>query len=292
MNRAAFLTALKVATVVALLALLSADFGLRTTVVLFCKASPSHNEWCPEAIDELHKLNEWVFRNVFDARLTDILLVVFTYFLVRVGRGQQKVMSTQAAITKQQTGILEKQLLSQGPLFGYDIYKLEIKADDPEKTKLRDYKISLLWRNFGKDIATNVTYWIGPVFEAYADNDPAQRQSTAERFRDTIFKATALSGHVAVAPGGTVETDQIILSPAQLRALYRKQIRFFVWCVLGYRSRLQSDNWFEEIAVYLEFVLDRDPDSFGLTDKATEGGPLRVAIVGYRYRTVDERSPA
>jgi hypothetical protein len=209
--RASFLTALKVATVVALLSLLSADFGLRTTVVLSCQDSPSQSAWCPEAINEQHRLNEWVFRNVLDARLTDILLVVFTYLLVRVGQGQQNVMSMQAAITKQQTEILEKQLLSQGPLLAYDSYKLEIKADGPEKVKLRDYKVSLLWRNFGKDIATNATYWIGPVFEAYADNDPAQRQSTADRFRDTIFKATALSGHVAVAPGGTVETDQIIL---------------------------------------------------------------------------------
>src|SRR5262249_54017176 len=156
-----------------------ADFGLRTTVVLACEASsPSSSEWCPEAINEQHRLNEWVSRNVLDTRLTDILLVIFTYFLVQVGRGQQNVMSTQATITKQQAEILEKQLLAQGPLLTYDIYKLEIKADDPERTKLRDYMVSLLWRNYGKDVATNVTYWRGPVFEAHADNDPGQRQST------------------------------------------------------------------------------------------------------------------
>ena len=97
-------------------------------------------------------------------------------------------------------------------------------------------------------------------------------QGIGERCRDTIFKVSAPSGHVAVASGGTVETDQIILSPAHLRALYHKQICFVVWCLLGYGSRLQSDKWFEEIAIYLEFVLDRDPDTFNLTEKVTEGG--------------------
>lgn len=283
-------SAVGIVVAAAILALVGADFGLHTAVIFFCgeAVNSAANNWCPQTISEQRLFAERVLRNVSDTKIADILLVIFTYFLVRVGSGQREIMSKQAIIAEGQTEILRKQLLADGPFLGYDIHKLEIKADDPEKTKLRDYKISLQWKNSGRDIATNVTYWQGPIFRAGGQDGEQDRQKIADDFRDTIFRAELPSGHVAVQPGGTVETDRIVLSPDHLRALFRKQIRFFVWCVLAYRSRLQSDRWFEEIAIYLEFVLDRDPDTYGLSDKNHQGSPFKVAIIGYRQRTVDK----
>jgi hypothetical protein len=75
------------------------------------------------------------------------------------------------------------------------------------------------------------------------------------------------------------------LEPEHLAHLHQKTIRFFVWCVMGYGSRLQPAGWFAEIALYLEFVLDQPP-SFVPPDGAIPGvfGPFRVRIAGYRYR--------
>jgi hypothetical protein len=124
----------------------------------------------------------------------------------------------------------------------------------------------------GKSQNFELTYWIGPVFEFYAGHDSTRWPRNWGEMPRYNLQGSAPSGHAAVASGGTVETDQIILSPAHLRALYHKQICFVVWCLLGYGSRLQSDKWFEEIAIYLECVLNRDPDTFNLTEKVTEGG--------------------
>ncbi len=58
----------------------------------------------------------------------------------------------------------------------------------------------------------------------------------------------------------------------------------FVWLVFRYGTRLQPSEWFAEVATLFEFFLDRDPDSYKLTDKLAEGGPFRVGTRGYRYR--------
>jgi hypothetical protein len=108
----AVIPALKVVAAVALLGFLSADFGLRTAIVLFC--NDNSYGWCAKAVTEQQKLSEWAFGKVFDTRLTDILVALFTYFLVRVGRGQQRIMSAQAAIAEQQTEILKRQSCLRG----------------------------------------------------------------------------------------------------------------------------------------------------------------------------------
>jgi hypothetical protein len=214
---------LKALGVVTLAVVIGVGLGLHTASVLFCSDNSSHYEWCADV-----RLKYQQFTNVLflsDAKLTDLLVVVLTYFLVMVGRGQRTIMATQATIAERQTEILNRQLLSQGPLLVYDVYKLLIETENQEGNILRDYKITLQWRNSGKDIATNVTYWAGgSIVDMNSGEAVAQQQENEKEFREKIFRATTLSGHMAVAPDGTVETDQIVLLPPHLRALYQKKI--------------------------------------------------------------------
>ncbi len=211
-------------------------------------------------------------------------VALFTLVLMLVSVGQLSVYRRMREIMDHQTDISERQLVIQGPFLEYSIFKLEIKTSDSTKTVLQDYKLSLLLKNSGRDIAINVAYWQGEIFKITSADDPLLKDETGEYFRDTIFRAESLPGQMSIGPDGTVDTDQIILSPSHLKALYLKQIRMFVWVVMRYGSRLQPKEWFAEIAMSLEFVLDRDPETYGLTDKLTQGLPFRVRRAGYRYR--------
>ncbi len=208
---------------------------------------------------------------------------------LRIMNRQALIMHGQREIMDKQANIAARQLVTQGPFLEYSICKVEIKASGPDKTALEDYKLSLLLRNSGRDIAVNVAYWQGELFRISGADDPLLSDTTGEHFRDTIFRTEGLPGQMSIGPDGTIDTDQIILSSLHLRALYHKQIRMFVWLVLRYGSRLQANEWFAEVATSLEFVLDRDPETYRLTDKSAEGLPFRVRRAGYRYRESYDR---
>lgn len=70
-----------------------------------------------------------------------------------------------------------------------------------------------------------------------------------------------------------------------------------VWLVATYGSRLQPPDWFAEIAVNLEFVLNTDPaalivaiDPTKIGQAATGLMAFKVRVAGYRYRE-DQRKP-
>jgi hypothetical protein len=194
---------------------------------------------------------------------------------------QARVAVKQATIADKQAAIAERQLLMQGPFLRYDVYSLSINLDRIENKTLEGYRIHLIWKNSDRDIATNVTYYIGHSLEIPIADVEALRKSVNE-FGQVIFKMKGLEGKITLAPEAAVETDQIVLSPTELGRLYRKEIRLLVWCVIGYGSRLQPIDWFAETAIWLEFVLDHDPETY--RPSSTASRPFRVAVVGYRYR--------
>lgn len=235
-----------------------------------------------------------IAQTVFDGCLVIVggLQAWLIFLQLKTYEGQRRIMGRQAYIMteqtkliRQQTEIAERQITSQGPFLGYDIYHLQITPENPpERTVLKDYRISLQWKNSGKDIATNVGYRMGPVFSAAVQVEAQTNEALGKAFADQILRLDDLPGHAFITSDGTVDLDQVLVMPDCLRALYRKEIRFFIWCVMRYGSRLRPTGWFAEVATYQEFVLERDPDTFGLIDKTGLSGVFRVAMTGYRYR--------
>jgi hypothetical protein len=205
---------------------------------------------------------------------------------IRESIAEAKRSALAMEVTAEATRIMaERQLVSQCPFLAYSIYSLYITTTDPpERTKLKDYRISLQFKNVGRDIATDVGYSVGPIFSPASIENEITRDDLGKKFADTIFGLDNKPGRIYVTQDTTVDLDQIIVGPEYLNALYRKEIRFFVWCVMRYGSRLRAPEWFVEIAVYLEFVLEADPETYMLTDKTASPRPFRVAIPGYRYR--------
>jgi hypothetical protein len=279
---------IKVAAFITLIGLLGADIGLQTalwfgaptrqTVIMGeqpvtsagGKQSASDGDHAPLIL--------------YTPLIVGVLTLVVIGYQTFIFRGQYAIMTRQADIADRQAGIASRQLITQGPFLEYNLCKLEVKAKDTAKTVLEDYKISLVLKNSGRDVAVNVAYWQGEIFRVAGIDDPILSDTTGEHFRKTIFRSEGLSGKMSIGPDMTADTDRITLSPIHLRALYSKRLRMFVWLVMRYGSRLQSDGWFAEVATNLEFVLDRDPDTYKLTDKLTEGLPFRVRTAGYRYR--------
>ena len=125
---------------VALLAVFSADFGLRSVVILACSPqlptqqngfggsagqpppnsinqtsvmpAPLHSQtysWCEQAITEQKQLVEGMARLMRGLKITDIALVILTFF---VGHRQSRISEGQREIMARQTAIQERQYLA------------------------------------------------------------------------------------------------------------------------------------------------------------------------------------
>jgi len=212
---------------------------------------------------------------------TDVALALFGGGAVFVAFMQYRVARKQTDILAQQRAIMAMQLVPQGPFIEYVGYKVELAAADIDKGILGNWKINLGMKNVGRDVAVNAGYFQG--MRVLAANSDALKD---EDFAKTIFRSSKTVGLVSVGVDQTIETDQITVNPAQLRSLYSKQVRMFVWIVMTYGSRLQDNpDWFAEVAMQLEFVLSVDPDTYKAPERGSVSGiPFRVARAGYRYR--------
>ena len=101
------------------------------------------------------------------AAVATVVLAKFASGQYRVYRSQLRIMHRQAQIMRGQHGIMvrqtdiaQRQLLIQGPFITYDIYHLEIRLDKTDTNIVEEWRISLLWKNTGKDFASNVSYYI------------------------------------------------------------------------------------------------------------------------------------
>jgi hypothetical protein len=214
-----------------------------------------------------------------------ILTLFVIGYQTHIFHGQRRIMG-------QQTDILARQLNIQGPFVEYSIYKLQLWGADIARGVVGDWKISLELKNSGKDVATNIAYWKGEVFLPKSANNPILSDDSGEYFGRTIFRASGTEpGRFSMSPGATTETDQITLTPLQLQLLHRGDVRMFVWLVATYGSRLQPQDWFAEIAVNLEFVLNTDPIALTAAIDPTKIGQavsglmaFKVRVAGYRYR--------
>ncbi|MGA8907668.1 MAG: hypothetical protein WB524_08625 [Acidobacteriaceae bacterium] len=167
--------------------------------------------FCTQAIGEQKKLGQWVTDALSGIKATDILVAIFTFFLVLVGRRQVRISIDQKNIGDRQTDIAARQLITQGPFLEYSMSKLEIKSGDIARGVLGDWKISLILKNSGRDVATNVGYTQGPIFRITGTEDPILKDATGEHFANTIFRSERARGIRSVGTDATVETDQITL---------------------------------------------------------------------------------
>jgi hypothetical protein len=244
--------------------------------------SPIH---CTQAIKYQDRFFEGVAGIFGDLKFTDYLNVILTMALLWVGyrqymtyEGQRRLMRRQANISSAQTEIATRQLLLQGPFVEYSIHKLQLRKEDIVQEQLGYWIVSLILKNSGKDVAINVGYHQGFILRF--SNDPIFDDPKGERFSNTIFRTQRPIGKDSLGADATIETDQIAFSPDQLRGLYAKQLRLFIWIVFSYGSRVQKPDWFAEVALNLEFVLATDPALF----RGSDYNPFRVRIAGYRYR--------
>ncbi len=266
------------------------SFGpiLGLALIAFLFFAPIHPQICPigpyQETEPCIRENLicWLFDELtihsdFLGALATGVIAWFTWTLKNASLQQGEILG-------RQTGIIERQLLIQGPFLKYDIYALNIRLDKIDKSIVENYRVHLIWRNSGKDLATNVKYTMGHSIQPQAGDAAEFRREAFKLFGNTIFRYDSLDDGVSLAPDGTVETDQIILSIDELRDLYKKNTQFLIWCVVAYGSRIQTKNWFAEVAIWLEFVLESDPDTFRPGSDTKQSLPFRVAVVGHRYR--------
>jgi len=306
----------KVAAVSIVLAFLATDLGLRIAVTSVCSeylpADQSYNRsgtarpesnaaqqgagigsarntqtysWCPQAVQEQQEFRQWMAALFSGAKATDLVVALFTGFLYFVGARQLRLYQGQHGIMQRQTEILDKQLTAQQPFVEYYRHRITLIPNKADPSTLKEYKISLELKNTGSDVATKVSYSKDHTLVPRSEDDPVDWDTVGEGFREKVFRLERLRGHVFIGRDGILETDQFTLLPEDLRAIYPKEKHLMVWCVFGYGSRLQPDDWLSETAVNLNFVLDEDPDTWGLGEQKTDRSPFRVRVVGYRNET-------
>ena len=212
--------------------------------------------------------------------LSGIAVAVFTYFLLQVTRRLHIVGEQQATIASRQTDILQKQLAVYSPRLGIDTPKYEIRIKPDDDNLMDAVNMSIVWKNFGQSIATQVNYWISDLIIVPYEITGFDK-GAASHFVKTIFRTDNSPGAVFINPSDTIATDQVVITVAQLKDLFEKRIRVSFWTVARYGSQFHSLNWFAETAIFCELVLDVEPV---LLAKKTRISPFRMAVLANRYR--------